>query len=98
LASIAATVFVLLGAGAVPASAAPASPAGIAGPNVMVSEAQMRRRSSRRSARTRRPAMRAPTDGNTRMPSRMENTNVPASQRGSGAETGGPARELIPRR
>ena len=35
---------------------------------------------------------------NTRKPSRRSNRSVPAYQRGSNQQTGGPARELIPRR
>ena len=38
------------------------------------------------------------SDGNSKNPAAVNSPNVPASQQGSGQETGGPARELIPRR
>jgi hypothetical protein len=38
------------------------------------------------------------TDGNAKNPAELQNPNVPSYQRGSGQETGGPARELIPSR
>lgn len=38
------------------------------------------------------------TNGNAKDPAALVNPSVPAYQQGSGQETGGPARELIPRR
>ena len=38
------------------------------------------------------------SDGNSRTPRALNSPDVPAYQQGSGQETGGPARELIPRR
>lgn len=37
------------------------------------------------------------TDGNAKNPRALNSPDVPAYQQGSGQETGGPARELIPR-
>lgn len=98
LSSLAAAGIMALVAGGVPASAAPTSPAGITGANELVSEVQTRRRTyRRRAARARQPVMRPSRDGNVEKPSRLENVNAPAAQRGSGTQSGGPANERIRR-
>ena len=75
--------------GASPAAAA--SPAGLSlGPDTTVAYTQ--------AARRRTPLTRPSPSGNVNKPSRRRNLRVPAYQRGSGQQTGGPARELIPRR